>query len=181
MALFGRKKASGPEISFELGDLTKSGLDAIVNAANSSLAEGAGVCGAVFKAAGSSELAKECRPLAPCSTGGAVITGSCRLSSRGTKYIVHAVGPVWSDNGAAQCEEQLANCYRRSLELADEKGVESIAFPSISTGIFGFPPERAARIVAGVLKEYQGTLKRIVIMDIEQSKLALYRKAYESL
>jgi len=88
---------------------------------------------------------------------------------------------VWSDNGAAQCEEQLANCYRRSLELADQKDIESIAFPSISTGIFGFPPERAARVVAGVLKEYQGNLKRIVIMDIDQTKLALYRKAYESL
>jgi hypothetical protein len=181
MALFGRKKGSGPEVSFELGDLTKSGLDAIVNAANSSLAEGAGVCGAVFKAAGSAELAKECRPLAPCPTGSAVITGSCRLSSRGTKYIIHAVGPMWSDNGARQCEEQLAGCYRRSLELADEKGVESIAFPSISTGIFGFPPERAASTVASVLKDYRGNLKRIVIIDIDQSKLGLYRKAYEAL
>lgn len=167
-------------VAFELGDLMRSGADAIVNAANSRLEHGGGVCGAVFAAAGPAELAAMCRPLAPCATGDAVITGSGRLVGRGTNYIVHAVGPRWSSATERLCDEQLAACYRRSLELADEYGLESIAFPSISTGIFGFPPERAAPVVAQVMHEYSGGLRRIINMFTEPVKRDLYRAAFDA-
>jgi len=180
--MFGKKKkqGDGPSVEFIHGDLTKSGFEAIVNAANSSLVNGAGVAGAVFTAAGAAELAKLCAPLAPCPTGKAVITGSGRLSGSGTKYIIHAVGPIWHSYTPEKNDELLASAYRNALALADENGIKEIAFPSISTGVYGFPPDRAARIVAQVIREYRGNVKRIVLMDIEQDKLAMYRQAYQA-
>lgn len=123
------------------GDITRLAVDAIVNAANSELRRGGGVCGAIHRAAGP-ELEAACLQLGRCPTGDARITAGYRLPAR---HVIHTVGPVWQGGGANE-EAQLASCYRRSLELAARHGLKSVAFPAISTGIFGFPPERAAPI-----------------------------------
>ncbi|QAT48848.1 O-acetyl-ADP-ribose deacetylase [Caproiciproducens sp. NJN-50] len=124
-----------------LGDITKQKADAIVNAANCSLLGGGGVDGAIHRAAGPG-LLDECRALHGCETGKAKITGGCRLPA---KYVIHTPGPVWR-GGTAGEEELLAGCYRESLSLASQYGCRTVAFPSISTGIYRFPLERAARI-----------------------------------
>lgn len=130
-----------PRLVLVEGDITRQMTDAIVNAANESLLAGGGVCGAIHRAAGPG-LEAECRSLGGCPTGEARITKGHRLEA---PWVIHAVGPVW--RGGAQGEDALlALCYRNSLALAHAKGLKSIAFPAISTGIFGFPPERAARI-----------------------------------
>ncbi len=131
------------------GDITKLQVDAIVNAANTSLLGGGGVDGAIHRAAGP-ELVEACRKLHGCATGDAKATPGFRLPA---KWVFHAVGPVWN-GGNNKEEERLAGCYRRALELAREHSVRSIAFPAISTGIYGFPAERAARIAVDTVKEH---------------------------
>ncbi|MGE3831245.1 MAG: O-acetyl-ADP-ribose deacetylase [Parvibaculaceae bacterium] len=153
-------------------DITKLAVDVVVNAANSSLLGGSGVDGAIHRAAGP-ELAFECRLLGGCKTGEAKITKAYRLPAR---HVIHTVGPVWrgGDNGEAGL---LASCYRRSIELAEKNSLASIAFPAISTGIYGYPLRPAAIVaVTTVLQALASApvVKRVTFCCFDQQNLAIY-------
>nr|WP_296154871.1 macro domain-containing protein [uncultured Peptoniphilus sp.] len=132
------------------GDITTQRVDAIVNAANERLLQGGGVCGAIFAAAGARKLQKACDAIGYCATGDAVITEGFELPA---SYIIHTVGPVWHGGESGE-EAKLASCYTRSLEIAETKGLKTVAFPSISTGIFGYPVEKAAKTAVKAVKDY---------------------------
>ena len=162
------------------GDITKLAVDAIVNAANTSLLGGGGVDGAIHRAAGP-ELLEECRRLGGCPTGEARITGGYGLLA---KHIVHTVGPVW--NGGGQGEDGLLErCYRNSMRLAREAGIRTIAFPAISTGIYRFPLDRAARIatqtVADELARDRGSIEKVIFCTFGAKTTEAYRGALEEL
>jgi len=158
------------------GDITKLAVDAIVNAANESLLPGGGVSGAIHRAAGE-ELAQACRAVAPCPTGEARITPGFRLPA---KWVIHTVGPVWQ--GGTQNEAHLLEkAYRSSLALARNHGLRTVAFPSISTGIFGYPLEKAAPIALKVLLEEAPHFEALYMVAFDEKTYEAYRRAYESL
>jgi O-acetyl-ADP-ribose deacetylase len=160
-----------------LGDITKLPVDAIVNAANSSLLGGGGVDGAIHRAAGPG-LLDTCRKLNGCATGDAKATPGFLLPA---KWVFHAVGPVWKGGNHGE-DELLANCYRRCIELAQEHQVKSIAFPAISTGVYGFPIERAARIAFETVKaSVAGTsVQELTFVCFDQTTLSVYQRLLET-
>ena len=152
------------------GDITRLEVDAIVNAANSSLLGGGGVDGAIHRTAGPGLLA-ECRLLCGCKTGEAKATKGHNLPA---KYVIHTVGPVWREDHDE--DRLLASCYRKSLEVADQLKAKSIAFPAISTGIYGFPKQRAARIAVNEVQKYSGEIEAIFFVCFDSGTADIYRE-----
>jgi O-acetyl-ADP-ribose deacetylase (regulator of RNase III) len=151
-------------------DLTSLAVDVVVNAANEGLRAGSGVCGAIFAAAGP-ELTTACEAVGGCRTGDAVATPGFDLAAR---WIVHTVGPVWHGGDAGE-SEQLASCYRRSLEVAVGLGATSIAFPAISTGVFGYPGDEAADIAVTATDESTIGIERILLVAFDAETFDRYR------
>ncbi len=169
----GAGRDGGPEVDVVQADITALDVDAVVNAANESLLGGGGVDAAIHRAAGPGLLA-ECRQLGGCSTGDAKVTAAYDLPAR---WVIHTVGPIWRGGHHGEADE-LASCYQRALELADEVGARSLAIPAISTGIFGYPKEEAARIaVTSVRSAELATVERVVLVAFSEDD----RRRYESL
>ena len=157
------------------GDITALEVDAIVNAANAQLTPGGGVSGAIHRAAGP-ELARECAKVGGCPTGQARITGGHRLPAR---HVIHTVGPVWHGGGQGE-DERLRACYRNSLDLARDSGLASIAFPAISTGIFGYPLERATEIAVATVSAWLAEnrdFERVIFAVFGEAAQQAYRAA----
>ena len=154
------------------GDITEQRVDAIVNAANQALAGGGGVDGAIHRAAGAAELHAACAKLGGCATGDAKVTPGFRLHAR---FVIHAVGPRYRGGQHGEAE-LLASCYRRSLELAREIGARSVAFPAISTGIYGYPAREAATIAVRTIRSVEIDLERVVLVAFDEATLRLYRE-----
>jgi O-acetyl-ADP-ribose deacetylase len=168
------KKAEDSKIDIIRGDITELDVDAIVNAANTTLLGGGGVDGAIHRAAGPALLA-ECRTLGGCQPGGAKLTKGYRLPAR---FVIHTVGPVWT--GGERGEPQiLANCYRNSLQLAVENGIKTIAFPAISCGAYGYPIQEAARIAVETTREFLATdnnIEKVIFVLWDEDICEAYRR-----
>ena len=163
-------------VTFLVGDLTVQDVDAIVNAANEALAPGRGVCGAIRRAGGD-EIFAECARLGGCSTGDAKATGAGRLPAR---YVVHAVGPLWR-GGAHGEAELLASAYRRALEVAEGLGCRTVAFPALSTGIYGYPAELAAPVAVAVVRELEDRFDEIRLVFLDEGLRRTFADAAETL
>jgi O-acetyl-ADP-ribose deacetylase (regulator of RNase III) len=159
-----------PAITAVQGDITGLEVDAVVNAANSALAGGGGVDGAIHRAAGAEQLHDACRALRGCEPGDAKATPGFSLPAR---WIIHTVGPVWRGGDHGE-ESVLASCYRRSVAVASGLGARSIAFPAISTGIFGYPKDRAAAVAVETLQRLDTDVERVVLVAFDASTLELY-------
>jgi O-acetyl-ADP-ribose deacetylase (regulator of RNase III) len=153
------------------GDITRERVDAIVNAANTSLLGGGGVDGAIHRAAGP-ELVEACRPLGGCPTGEARATPAFRLPA---SWVIHAVGPVWHGGSAGE-RELLASCYRRALAIADELGASSVAFPAISTGVYQFPKDLAARVAVETVRSCPTRVELVRLVAFDQETHRLYQE-----
>lgn len=161
------------------GDITKQAVDAIVNAANNSLLGGGGVDGAIHRAAGPA-LLEECRRLKGCATGEAKMTKGYHLPAR---HVIHTVGPIWQGGNAGEAE-LLAQCYRSCFALADKHGLRSLAFPSISTGAYGYPIEQASRTAVFEIKsflDHNQTLEQVLVVCFGQNVYDCYLSAIEDL
>jgi O-acetyl-ADP-ribose deacetylase (regulator of RNase III) len=167
-----RTGESGPQVDVRLADITKLEVDAVVNAANSRLVRGGGVDGAIHRAAGV-ELARACAELGGCDPGDAKVTPGFGLPAR---WIIHTVGPIWRGGQHGE-DETLASCYRRSLEQADMLGARSVAFPSISTGAYGFPAARAARIGVATIFSTVTRVGLVMLVDVDDHTLGQFRAA----
>jgi len=163
-------------IIIKLGDITKEDVDVIVNAANTGLRGGGGVDGAIHRAAGPSVLA-ECRTIGSCPTGQAVLTNAGKLFS---KKIIHTPGPVWH-GGKDKEPLLLENCYRNSFLLAKKERLKTIAFPSISTGIYGYPISEAARIALSVGQEFENDFEEIRFVCFSEKDLEVYERVYQEI
>jgi O-acetyl-ADP-ribose deacetylase (regulator of RNase III) len=164
------QSAATPHISVVLGDITRERVDAIVNAANEYLMAGGGVDHAIHVAAGEKELSAACAKLGGCKVGDAKVTPGFALPAR---YIFHAVGPRWSGGDRGE-PDLLASCYRRCLALGDELEARSLAFPAISTGAFGFPPDHAAAIAVRTLRNTPTSVSSVRLVAFDQETQALY-------
>ncbi len=165
------KHDHSPRMTLVAGDITAEDVDAIVNAANSSLLGGGGVDGAIHRAAGP-ELVEHCRLLGGCETGQAKITPGFKLTAR---WVIHTVGPVW--HGGTRGEtELLASCYRESLARADEVGAATVAFPAISTGVYGYPIEAAAVVSVGTIRSTPSNVSEVRFVAFNQATLDAYRE-----
>ena len=159
-----------PRVEAVHGDITAQDTDAIVNAANRQLKGGGGVDGAIHRAAGASELHAACAPLGGCDPGEAKATPGFGLEAR---WIVHTVGPVW--NGGTRGEpDVLASCYRRALEVAAELGARSVAFPAISTGVYGYPPELAAEVAVSTVTASDTSVELVRLVAFDRPTYDLY-------
>src|ERR1700757_4699444 len=169
------RRVGGAQLEVIVADIMTLSVDAIVNAANSSLLGGGGVDGAIHRAAGP-ELVAECRMLRGCKTGDAKITNGYRLKAA---HVIHTVGPVWNGGSLGE-DDLLASCYRRSIELCRKHGLASVAFPAISTGIYRFPADRAARIAVASTIDALGeasSVSQVVFCCFSEPSAALHREA----
>jgi len=168
---------TAPAIEAVLGDITTLEVDVVVNAANAALAGGGGVDGAIHRAAGAAELHAACAELGGCAPGDAKATPGFALAAA---HIVHTVGPVWHGGTRGEAET-LASCYRRALEVAEGLGARSVAFPAISTGVYGYPPDKAAAIAVGTVADADTSVERVLLVAFDRATYERYRALIDAL